>query len=387
MATPLSGLILAALLALAFMHLSAQQGRDPVGDEICGNCQPDTSSATGARQFCKLGNVGRRIPCALEVSPPRPPPVPGDNDGDRIEDAREDALLHRFAPKIWLHHEENRWPVNVEWLLRRSTLRFSHPRCRDHGILSFGAVTTNNITEQTHRNTKDPLTSFSWEACDHHGPRLSSRSHTASPKSSFFLQYTDASHSGSTNPRDWVVYGHVYPTRNGTVVQYWQLYAYNDSFASANHEGDWEFTAVELDGQDVPIRVAYYRHGHTRAVGADRAEWVGDHHVTYVAKGGHAQYRAFETNGWDIPGSCDAENNQDEFQGFADKCGRGTAWSSWAPDFGGIVNVGEKSRPLNGANWLRFSGLWGEIGFSGDVIKFTSGPPGPAYQPDNWNWR
>jgi hypothetical protein len=27
-----------------------------------------------------------------------------------------------------------------------------------------------------------------------------------------------------------------------------------------------------------------------------------------------------------------------------------------------------------------------KIGFSADVIKFTSGPPGPAYQSDNWSW-
>lgn len=83
---------------------------------------------------------------------------------------------------------------------------------------------------------------------------------------------------------------------------------------------------------------------------ADRAEWAGDHHVTYVAKGGHAQCRAFETAALDFPGSCDAESNQDEVQGFADKCGRGTAWNTWEPEFGGVVNVDEKSRPLNGAN-------------------------------------
>lgn len=87
-------------------------------------------------------------------------------------------------------------------------------------------------------------------------------------------------------------------------------------------------------------------------------EWAGDHHVTYVAKGGHAQYRAFETDSLDFPGSCDANSATDEAQGFADKCGQGTAWNTWESKFGGIVNVGEKARPLNDANWLRYSGLW-----------------------------
>lgn len=154
--------------------------------------------------------------------------------------------------------------MSVEWLLARSTLRFSHARCSDHGILGFGAVTSANVTQQFHRKTKDPLTSLPWNACDHHGSRLSSRSHVGGPKNAFFLQLRDASHSGSTSPSDWVIYGHVYPTRNGTIVQYWHLYSYNDSFASANHEGDWEFTAVELNERDVPRRVAFYRHGHTR---------------------------------------------------------------------------------------------------------------------------
>ena len=77
---------------------------------------------------------------------PPPPPVPGDNDGDRLVDTYEDYLLQRFAPRIWLHYDENRWPVNVGWLLARSTLRYSHARCSDHGILPYGQVTKANIT-------------------------------------------------------------------------------------------------------------------------------------------------------------------------------------------------------------------------------------------------
>ena len=63
--------------------------------------------------------------------------------------------------------------------------------------------------------------------------------YAANPKNSLFLQFADSSHVGSTNPRDWVIYGHVYPVASGIVIQYWQRYAYNEFFASANHEGDW----------------------------------------------------------------------------------------------------------------------------------------------------
>lgn len=392
LASLLRRLTIAAVVIL--MVFGNVEGQPPPGDthienEICGSCRPDATSPTGASQFCKISNDSARLPCVLDEEDPEipRPPIEGDEDRDGLVDTYESELLETFAPKIWLHPDENRWPVNVDWLLSRSTLRHSHARCPDHEILAFGQVTRNNITEQLHRNAHDLFTFPPWDACDHYGPNNRSDSYTADPKESFFLQFSDAAHRGSTLPRDWVLYGHVYPVFEGIVIQYWQLYAYNDSFASANHEGDWEYTSVLIDRQERAQRVVYYRHGHARDAAADRVEWEGSHHITYVAKGGHAQYRAFETETLDFPGSCDADSAIDETQGFADKCGQGTAWKGWEPEFGGVVNVGEKFAPLNGSNWLRYSGLWGEIGAAADVVTFTSGPQGPAYQSSNWNWK
>jgi hypothetical protein len=42
---------------------------------------------------------------------------------------------------------------------------------------------------------------------------------------------------------------------------------------------------------------------------------------------------------------------------------------------GGLVNVGEKSRPRNGQVFIRYSGLWGSPG----AWFFTSGYWGPAF--------
>jgi hypothetical protein len=165
------------------------------------------------------------------------------------------------------------------------------------------------------------------------------------------------------------------------VIQYWQLYPYNDSFASINHEGDWEYTAVVINSNETVQRVVFFRHGHVRDVAPGQVEWVGNHHVTYSAKGSHGQYRATVQND-----ECVTEGLADDVQGVFDFCAEGTAWDTWTSGFGGIVNVGEKNRPLNGANWLRYSGLWGEVGFMADIVDYTSGPRGPAYQP-SWTWR
>ena len=315
---------------------------------------------------------------------PPPPPVPGDDDGDRIVDSYEDHLLRKFAPRVWLQSNETSRPVRVGWLLPRSTLRFGHPRCSDDGILPFGQVTNANITEQSHRSKHDAIHIPPWDACAHFGDPHPSDGYRGDIKESFFLQFHDGDHPGSTNPRDWVIYGHVYrASSNRYVVQYWQLYAYDDSFATINHEGDWEYSAVVVDSDETPQQVVFFRHGHSRVVDPSDVEWVAtNHHVTYSAKGSHAQYRGRESDG-----GCNADSLPDDAQGLADRCNQGTAWDTWSPAHGGIINVGEKARPLNNANWLRYSGLWGEVGLMADLVSYTSGPRGPAYQSSAWNWQ
>jgi hypothetical protein len=320
-------------------------------------------------------------PLPTQPTVPPLPPVPGDHDADRIVDTYENHLLQRFAPRIWLNIQETSRPANVGWLLARSTLRFGHARCSDDQILPFGDVTNANLTEQSHRSKHDLLHLPPWDACAHFGDPHPSDGYQGDIKSSFFLQFHDDDHKGTATLRNWVVYGHVQPASGGRyVVQYWQLYAYDDSLASSNHEGDWEYSAVVVDRDERPQQVVFFRHGHSRTVAVGDAEWIGDHHVTYSAKGSHAQYRAHSN------GRCVSDSLADDTQGLVDHCDRGTAWDSWTPTFGGIVNVGEKAHPLNDANWLRYSGLWGEVGLAADVIDFTSGPRGPADPSSAWNW-
>jgi hypothetical protein len=309
--------------------------------------------------------------------PPPPPPLAGDGDLDGLVDSYEDALLARFAPRIWLHGSENRFPVNVDWLLSQATLRYSHSYCSDDQIIPWWGVTRANLTTQLHKDKRNPLTSWPWDACEHYGSSHPSNSHEGGTRDTFFLQFTDAAHRGLMFPGSWDVYGHVFRAGTGEIViQYWQLYGYNDSFGSANHEGDWEYTAVVIDGQEVPRRVIFFRHDRDVVHPASDVEWAGEHHVTFSSKGSHGQYRGMTSTA-----ECDGNGILDRAQGFSDNCERAYLWDTWNPANGRIVNVGEKFHPLNGSGWIRYSGLWGEVGAAAVLtIDFTSGPRGPAYK-------
>jgi len=322
-----------------------------------------------------------------------PAPPPNDVDRDGIADFTEMELLRRFAPMVWLHSTETSFPVNVEWLLSVSRLRFSHPGCSDHELIPQGKVTADNLINQFHRNVNSPPFCKPWNCCDHEGPILSSKQYTAEPKKSFFLQYPDSTHGGLTNRDEWAIYGHVYPAFNNQIaLQYWQLYAYNDSIQSFNHEGDWEYSAILIKRDGTPQRFAHFRHGRVVENRPDEIELAGEHHITFSAKGSHGQYaRAHESTAV-LTETCVDESVSDGLQGdliARDKCEKGIGWATWE---GTIVNVGERHFPMPGAKWIQYSGLWGEIGAAAisvpvvdkTPIAFTSGPPGPAYQDSRW---
>jgi len=130
---------------------------------------------------------------------------------------------------------------------------------------------------------------------------------------------------------------------------------------------------------------------------------LGDRHVTFSAKGSHAQYaRAHDGS---LAETCVDVSIKDTIYGelFArDKCDKGISWTPWT---GEIINMGE--RYFGSLSWLRYSGLWGEIGaletipawlryngfldevraletIPGIIVSVTSGPSGPAYKDDSW---
>lgn len=305
-----------------------------------------------------------------------------DNDEDGISDSYEDYLLEMFAPEIWLHKDEVHKPANAGWFITRSALKFSHNNARDHSVLDQFSVTPQNLIEQSHKANK------SFFRPDDNNVWFSGSSKSNSLQTGFFLDLDDSEHGGDENSNNWVLYGHVFPVANNEIaIQYWQFYPYNhagtpDAF-DINHEGDWEYTAVRINSEREVQDVTFYRHGNAQKVDPSQVEWTGNRHVTYSARGSHAQYQEPT-----IAGGCAADTVKELYQTVFDSCGKGIMWDPLSSNFGGIVNLGEKDRPLNNQVWTKYSGLWGNVGNAAQVpfklVKFTSGPHGPTYQDDFW---
>lgn len=321
----------------------------------------------GSKTWDKLGCYSSSRPAGHGSS--------SDNDGDGVWESYEDFLLQTLAPRIWMHSNEVNLPITVPWYLSNSSMRFSHNNCNDHEVLALGRLTRTNLDDQSHHRNK----SF----CRHDN-LVRSNSYMGSGESGFFLELSNYARGGSSDKRNWRIYGHVYKTWNGKyVVQWWQYYAFNDSVDPVNHEGDWEYSGVLLNNGRFE-KIVFFRHGNLRTIDPWEAEWVGGvRHVSYAAKGSHAQYKGRTSSGKCITGLTSVGDIAQAVA--ADRCNRGKRWDTWAAGYGGIVNVGEKTRPLNGEEWVRYSGLWGEIGaLSAGGIKFSSGPRTPSYQGSAW---
>lgn len=282
---------------------------------------------------------------------------PGDVDLDGIPDAWEDRLAARFAPELRLPPASEDWtrPASVDWYLARVHMRFEHSGCSDCQVLGVGAVTQDNLASQSHRGKN-------WRCAHKDGPSFSSAS------AKFFLQPPDDGvHKGAPQSA-WRAYVHVKRDGAGWAVQYWFFYAYNDSVASANHEGDWEHITVITDAAGEFAAAHYAQHEGGRTYQAGDLEFVaGTHPVVWVADGSHASYP--KRGSFDIP----------NVPAFDDHTyAGGPVWQTWHS----WVNVGEKGRPRGGQRFIDYGGRWGEFG----LTSFTSGPRTPSFQ-DAWDSR
>jgi len=253
-----------------------------------------------------------------------------DADDDGIADQLEDALAVRFAPVV--HHErtETNFPVNVDWLLARTSLRAYD------GRVAGGREIANSISSQA--------------TLPSDGPR------SVCKASGYFLADVDKAWRAGLrdNPRGWTTYVHAYSNVGGGVtIQYWRLYAYDETrvlWTNWGHGGDWEGIAVHLDRSQQPETVGLLGHTGIERLTAREVAWEGTHPLVWSESGGHASRRA---------GSSKPVTRQE----------------TWTPAGGGLVNVGEKTHPRNGQVFLQYSGLWGEP----HRWFVTSGYWGPAF--------
>jgi hypothetical protein len=256
-----------------------------------------------------------------------------DLDHDGIDDQLEDALAERFAPVVHHQRSETNFPVNVEWLLARTSLREIDDR------VSGGREIVRQIPTQT---------------------ALLAQTTTRSvcKASGYFLADVDTvARAGLRNdPSGWTTYVHTYGNAAGGItIQYWRLYAYDETkvlFVNWGHGGDWEGIAVELDRQQQPQSVSLLGHTGIERARANAITWEATHPLIWSEPGGHASRKSGSRVAADV-----------------------VRQETWTPAGGGLVNVGEKTQPRNGQVFIQYSGLWG----TPHRLFVTSGYWGPAF--------
>ncbi len=293
-----------------------------------------------------------------------------DLDRDGLDDACEEALAERFAPVVIHSSAESSFPTDVDAFLATTSLAFRDDGCRagEHPVLVEVAPTQEGLL---HRAVVSP--------CD--GSRVISDSSRSERKHrTFFLtDVATAARAGSADSRRWKTYLHAYPNDlGGVTLQYWRCYAYNHAVGS--HGGDWEGVHVVLRADRAVDRVRLLGHRQMEELTPSESAWEGTHPVVYSEVGGHtsrATPEGIEAHGCEDPFGCTLTPS--DGRTFV----RQETWTGGRVEWpdgrvtpgGGLLNVGEKSEPMNGQAFIRYAGLWGSPG----RYYFTSGYWGPAY--------
>jgi len=293
-----------------------------------------------------------------------------DADGDGLDDACEMALAETFAPIVIHSSAESTYPTDVDGFLTHTSLTFRDDAC-SAGRRPRVIAATPSQRELLGHSIVSPCGA---ERVTSDGSR-SNRKH----RTFFLTDVPDAFKIGTADTTRWRTYVHAYPNDlGGVTLQYWRFYAFNR--AVANHGGDWEGIHVVLRSDQTVAQVGLLGHRSIDVVPPSALAWERTHPVVYSEIGGHtsrATGEAIAARGCVDSSAC-AVSVQD--------LGTFTRQESWTggrvvrPDgrvspSGGLLNVGEKTSPLNGQAFIRYSGLWGSPGF----LYVTSGYWGPAY--------
>jgi prepilin-type processing-associated H-X9-DG protein len=293
-------------------------------------------------------------------------PVDADHDG--LDDTCEAALAQEFAPIVIHSSAETNFPTDVDDFLASTALSFRDDACDAADALVTNAPDQDGLL----RHTSVPKCGGGVVTSD--GSR-SERKHRT-----FFLgDVAEPVRRGNADSQRWTTYVHIYPSAQGGVtLQYWRFYAFNEAFA--DHGGDWEGEHIVLRADGTVRAVRLLGHSSIDELSPRELAWSGTHPLVYSEIGSHTSRATGDriaANGCIGGGACDV--TLDDARTFV----RQETWSggnvSW-PDGhvtsgGGLLNVGEKSAPMNGQSFIKYSGLWGSPG----RFYITSGYWGPAF--------
>jgi hypothetical protein len=284
------------------------------------------------------------------------------------------ALALRYAPRVWLHHDERFGPEDPDAFVAASRLRFLGRRGAD-------TVAEREIDARRLGAACDAAPG----GCHRSGGYLArelTRPYTVSAGRAagllrargFFLDPASEVHRGELAPR--LTSPMLYELRRAgdeLLITYWFFYGYSRPYIGIGsdtshnlldvaHEGDWENVDVALSasGDHAPLRVLFYGHGHPASVPWDQVERVDDTHpVVYSALNSHASYPTAAPRRGEQTKVCGAVGCSHDFRD------QGMRWDGWQP--GRLQSA--RAQP-----WYGFGGAWGNAGDLPD----TTGPLGPS---------
>ncbi len=298
-------------------------------------------------------------------------PAPQDLDQDGIPDGLEQELAERHAPLLLMDPNEPNLPMDVHRFLASTELWSYEESCAPARTLISAAFRELRTTNRFESCNGLSMTS--------HGTRSFGKRRT------FYLRPVNvAIRKGSASPLEWATYFHAYRNESrGITVQYWRFYAYNTGYwrgmeiPAASHEGDWEAIHVVLGPPPSfnPVLIRLLGHQKIESHAWRDVIATGGHAVIGVEKGGHtsvlanradlARLSAFlQHESWTGGRVCWPSKNRNA---------GGDTVSSGGP----LRNLGEKTSPMKGMEFLLYTGLWGsrEAGLFG---YYRSGYWGPA---------
>jgi hypothetical protein len=309
-----------------------------------------------------------------------------DNDHDGIDDSFENALAIKFAPIVILPpvSADSTRPANVDWYLKNVSLFFHHANPLSCGasqkLLPTGSINQNNLYQQKYF---------------HHKKTCGDGYYSGDERFEYFLKHQDgtvAKGIDDSMSNEWSTYVHVKKNNAESRyfdIQYWFFYPYNpfSELPNYDHEGDWEHITITVDNSGKFVSAYYAQHDGGKEYKQDKPIFERDHPVVYSAARSHASYptsgqfpilhlpqtlRDVLTNN----GIIDQKYLSDKTYNLKDG---GVRWETWS----NLINVGEKTYPLNGQSFLLYGGRWGSIkqplGWA-PALGFMDGIPGPAFQ-------
>ncbi|MCA8957298.1 MAG: Vps62-related protein [Planctomycetes bacterium] len=256
--------------------------------------------------------------------------------------------IAQFAPVVRIHPAESYRPMSPDEFIARSRFRHHRGWQSDQGFHRerLEWVTTDSHDPAYYGIPVNWLNAYQLHA---NGQNRRPRDSNCGDSYNVFLQSAGRL-TGPTAPTG-VVPAYYFYRRIGAEhrIQYWWFCGFNDSFATFNHQGDWEHVTVHVKDRAI-IGVHFAAHeGGTFVARNAGLRFTGTRPLVYMAKGSHASYH---TTGTYMAGVDVASDG-------------GPQWDT------SVV-----LRSLDSQPWRDYAGAWGEVG----AIGTTTGPLGPWHK-------